>query len=197
MKTLLSLFCAATLAGISTADAQTVTMEEVLRSMPDTILPTLTTNSRLDLIDYAKAGMRAVASDRLDTECVLDTLTSDYLHLTLGKGLEVEMKILPVEVTADSAGYRVCVVRSYGEPAVESSLQFYGSKWQAVPNPFSITSGEWNDPTKGPLMVSLSLSPDSYELTATRHHPMRLKPADGTSLSEETEQKSILLVEGK
>lgn len=113
----------------SSAMAQTSTMADVFRLMPDSLLPYITHNDRLDMIDYVEAGMKAEVTNKLDGKSVLDSIDSNYLHLTLSEALVVEMGMLPVEeLTEDSCSNVVCVVSTYA--GMESTLKFYTSKWQ-------------------------------------------------------------------
>ena len=113
----------------SSAMAQTSTMADVFRQMPDSLLPYITHNDRLDMIDYVEAGMKAEVTNKLDGKSVLDSIGNNYLHLTLSEALVVEMGILPVEeLTEDSCSNVVCVVSTYA--GMESTLKFYTSKWQ-------------------------------------------------------------------
>lgn len=105
-------------------------MREVFRAMPDSILPTLTQTNRLDMLDFCEAKMRAAVTDRLDTECVLDTLCADYLSLSLGDGVRVEMKLVASqEQLSDTADCLVVVDFRYGSPSLEGNLRLYTSKW--------------------------------------------------------------------
>ncbi|MCH5311386.1 MAG: DUF3256 family protein [Prevotella sp.] len=118
-----------TLAFLAPATAQTVTMADVFRQMPDSLMPYITHNDRLDMIDYLDAGMKAEVTNRFNGKSVLDTISTDYLHLTLSDALVVEMGVLPVEeLTTDSCTHVVCVVSTYAK--MESTLTFYTAKWQ-------------------------------------------------------------------
>lgn len=166
------------------------TMHEVFRAMPDSLVGTLTTNNRLDLIDFFDSKMRAAVTDRLDGEATLDTLAADYLRLTLDGGVGVEMKLLPVDARTDSAGYRVCLVRSYGQPVAESAIEMYSSAWQPLGQPgfvqsegFPATLLQRTDTAteadhgelqaRHPLLtVSFALSPDNTDIVASGVFPL-------------------------
>lgn len=190
MKRIL-LTLAAAFAIHASAEAQSkATMADVFRAMPDSILPTLTTNNRLDLVDFIESKMRAAVTDRLDAEATLDTLTADYLRLTLDAGASVELKLLPTSTATDSAGYCICVVRHFGSPAVESAVRVYGSAWNDEGTPASLLEEgftqsllhrpdtvseaaykEWQ--AHRPLLtVAFSLSPDKAALVARPHFPL-------------------------
>ena len=70
-------------------------IKDVFTAMPDSVLPTLSRNNRLDMIDFVLSGMKAEVNDVFDEKSTLDTLTADYLHITLSEAVKVEMKLLP------------------------------------------------------------------------------------------------------
>ena len=126
---LAAIFCAIS----STMPAQTTmapTMAEVLKQMPDSLLPYLTHNDKLDMIDYLEAKMKAEVTNKLDGKTTLDSLSSNYLRMTLNEAVTIEMGIATTgKMTADSCHHAVCVITTYGNPAMESTLKFYTTKW--------------------------------------------------------------------
>lgn len=168
------MICMAALLTAAAAQAQTAAyaplMGEVWKAMPDSLLPYLTHNDRLDMADYLEANMKAEVTNRLDGKSVLDTLGTDYLHLSLSPVTTIEMGILPVsEQTADSCMHVVCVITTYGNPKMESRLKFYTTKWNewhptppVVPEQLFADAGADSYPTAafgtGPQELTLSLS---------------------------------------
>ncbi len=129
------------LLGCQTMSAQE--MKDVFSAMPDSVLPTLTRNNRLDMIDFVTSGMKAEVKDVFDETVTLDTLTTDYLHLTLSDALMVEMKLLPSSnVLSDSTKKVVCVVMTYGRKPFESRVQMFTSNWNPQPLPAYISDGK-------------------------------------------------------
>lgn len=127
--------------GCQTMSAQE--MKDVFSAMPDSVLPTLTRNNRLDMIDFVTSGMRAEVKDVFDETVTLDTLTADYLHLTLSDALKVEMKLLPSSVVlSDSTTKAVCMVMTYGKRPFESRIQMFTSNWNPQPLPAYISDGK-------------------------------------------------------
>lgn len=127
---LISILCAIT----GTMPAQTTTtpptMAEVLKLMPDSLLPYLTHNDKLDMIDYIDAKMKAEVSNKLEGKSTLDSISNDYLHMTLNEAVTIEMGITATpQMTADSCHHAVCMITTYGNPAMESTLKFYTTKW--------------------------------------------------------------------
>ena len=63
--------------------------------MPDSIMPLLTKNNRLDFIDFIDSHMDAIVTNRLDGKSRMTQLTEDYLHIEYTQSSSVTMKLLP------------------------------------------------------------------------------------------------------
>ncbi|MBP5338143.1 MAG: DUF3256 family protein [Prevotella sp.] len=83
---------------------QAQTMRDVFKAMPDSVLPTLTTNNRLDMIDFMEAKMKAEVTNLLDGKSEMLALTGDSLCIRMSDALTVEMKTV---LAADT----ICAVR--------------------------------------------------------------------------------------
>ena len=129
--------------------ASAIEMKDVFSAMPDSVLPTLTRNNRLDMVN-----------DVFDDKSTLDTLTADYLHITLSEAVKVEMKLLPSSSQlADSASHVICMVMTYGKQPIESKVTLFTSQWAPLPSSPTIPDNE---------IATLSIS--SNTLTT---HPMQ------------------------
>ena len=113
-------------ASLSTLQAQTISA--LFTAMPDSILPLLTERNRHDMVDFYRNHMEAKVRNRLSDYALLDTLTDDYLRLTLSRVSTLEMKLLQ---TADSLPF-VCLVRTLAAPARASHVEFYDSLWHRI-----------------------------------------------------------------
>ena len=56
-------------------------VREVFKSMPDSLAPYLTTNNRLDMIDFMDAKMKSVVTNLLEGETEMLALTDDSLSV--------------------------------------------------------------------------------------------------------------------
>lgn len=130
-------------AGILHVGAQQVSMRDVFSHMPDSLLPYLSQNNRLDLIDFAESEMAAEITNTFDERVKLSKLTSDYLKLELSKASSVEMRLLPsTELLSDTTKTIVCLVTSFGETTPFSTITFYTSKWTPLPLEDPITANK-------------------------------------------------------
>ncbi len=99
-----------------------------LVAMPDSVMPLLTKNNRLDFIDFDDAGMEAVVTNRMEGKSRLDTLTDDFLRINYTKSTDVAMKLLPVNDTTDV----LCMVTTVKASADDSRIAFYDARWQPL-----------------------------------------------------------------
>lgn len=181
---------AAMLAVCTCAEAQLPLMRDVFRQMPDTLLPTMSRNNRLDMVDFVESGMKAVVTDRLDGRCVMDSLTADYARISMGGSLSIELKALPTAMQLpDSSACIVCLVKTFGSQTKESSVDFYSGKWHPLPikltpdtytpqlivRPDTITAERFAEicPDTSLLMVAAALSPADNTLTLTPQEPLQ------------------------
>ena len=98
-------------------------------AMPDSVMPLLTKNNRLDFIDFVDCGMTAIVTNRLDGKSRMDTLTDDYLLVSYTSSCEVAMKLLPVNDSTDV----LCMVTTALATVPDSHIAFYDAHWQPLP----------------------------------------------------------------
>ena len=71
-------------------------MRQWFVAMPDSVMPLLTKNNRLDFIDFVDSGMDAVVTNRLEGKSRMNMLSDDYLHIEYTQTCDVAMKLLTV-----------------------------------------------------------------------------------------------------
>lgn len=89
---LLSLFVA-----MPTAAQKPLTIRDVFRTMPDSLAPYLTTNNRLDMMDFMDARMKSVVTNSLDGQTEMLALTDDSLSVRLNKSVLLDLWFVPVD----------------------------------------------------------------------------------------------------
>ena len=124
MKKLIVLLVAVSLS----AFAQAKSLREMWVSMPDSLVPTLDKSLRIEYIDLMDMGVKADVKNLLGEECVMDTLSSDYLQVNTSKIAVLQMKLLP-QANGDSL---LCLVKTFSAPEQESEVRFYDSQWNEV-----------------------------------------------------------------
>ena len=104
------------------ADAQN--MKELFINMPDTILPSLSKNDRLDMIDLIENKMTNEVTNQLRGKSRMTVLTDNLTKVQLSEKAEVQLCKLP---TPDS--YLICMIHSVKADAWDSTTQFYNPDW--------------------------------------------------------------------
>ena len=99
-----------------------------LVSMPDSVMPLLTKNNRLDFIDFYDAKMEAVVTNRLEGKSHMDMLTDDFVHFGYTKSSEVTMKLLPVNDSTDI----LCMVTTARAAVGDSRIAFFDDQWHPL-----------------------------------------------------------------
>ncbi|MBQ7471106.1 MAG: DUF3256 family protein [Prevotella sp.] len=105
--------------------AQAQSLSQFWSSMPDSLMPYLDKGKRMELLDYAKMGTKKEVKSQFNQMVTLDTITDNFMQVTLNEELTLQMKRLPVE-DEDSV---FCVVKSFGKEAVESTVIVYNQDW--------------------------------------------------------------------
>lgn len=149
-------------------------------AMPDSVLPYFNANLRQECVDFVDMKVKADVKNLLNGNSRMDTLSTDYLHLTLNESATLEMKMLP----SPSGDSLLCLVKTLAAPEKESEIRFYDSAWHPLPlagklpvvktedflsRPDTMSTSRFADlkTMVEPFMVGASLSPgdDSVALT--------------------------------
>lgn len=102
------------------------TAEEMLLSMPDSIVPYLSADNRAELVKNHKTSISA-----FDGIVSIDTLASKYVRLNLSKSSKDEILMLPYGESSIC-----CLVKTVYGPAAESTVEFFDNQWKRIPNSF-------------------------------------------------------------
>ena len=124
MRHLALFLCMALSLSASAGDG--ITLRDVFRQMPDSLMPTLTQNNRLDFLDFLDAGMKAEVKNRLGGISVMTALTADSLSLQVSPALRIDSMNQVVVV-----GETFLADSVYGETAV----RYFSTDWKLIPTP--------------------------------------------------------------
>ena len=112
----------------SPVGAQTV--REAFKAMPDSLVPYLTANNRLDLMDFMDAKMKAVVTNLLEGQTEMTFLSDDSLSIRMSEALTIEMKTQMVDTVTVATLKRVYQTREGERQAV---LTRYDARtWQEL-----------------------------------------------------------------
>ena len=178
MRKLTLLLCLLWAFGLS---AQTV-IRDVFQSIPDSIVPYLTENNRLDMIDFMASNMDAVVTNALGGKSQMLALTDQYTSIRLSESSEIAMRLLDVPAPVDSLHQVLCVVRTYGSDIRESTVAFYSLLWRQLP-----TADYFSQPD-GSFVATLGQESDTLTLCQKSYIDVLLKEEQ-----EEAKETSIIL----
>lgn len=201
MKKLIVLLVALSL----TLSVSAKSLRDLWVSMPDSLLPTFSKNLRLEFVELEDMGVKPEVSNLLGNNCLMDTLSNNYLQLTTSRQSVLQMRMLPMEM-GDSV---LCVVKTFSAPEKESDVRFYDQNWHEIsykslidadvwridryfkqrPDTMSTEKYEEMFRMVEPVMVSANLSPDDETLTFSLSLPLVSK--------EEKEALNALIVQRK
>lgn len=80
------------------------------------------------MTSFIDMGLKGDVDNQLGSKSVMDTITNDYIHLTLSAQLSMAIKRLAV-AGGDSV---LCVVRTWSAPEKESSALLYDQNWNLI-----------------------------------------------------------------
>jgi len=114
--------------------ADTLTIRQVFKEMPDTIIPYLSHNNRLDLLDFMDSQMKAEVTNAFGGRSVMTTLTNDSLTLQLNEICKVELLLLTTTDVVDSSTKVIALRRTLGKEKgyQECDVEYYSVKWKRL-----------------------------------------------------------------
>ena len=109
-------------------------MESVFRLMPDSLIPSLHENNKLDMIDFVNSNMKAQVTNLLGGKSEMLGMTNDSICIHVSDGLTVRMLLLKPTEMIDSCEYVVCFAQTFGIDSLSLSAQmdYYTTKWQKL-----------------------------------------------------------------
>ena len=158
---------------ITCAAAQPM-MRDVFAAMPDSVLPLVTKNNRLDCIDFIENNMEARVRNKMGEYVTLEALTADYARFRTSDLAILEMKLLPLDsihpssLVTHHSSYLLCLVTTIqtGEDGTsrrleDSNIRFLYPDWRPLAGPVPYVR-----PADAGFL-HMQLSPDALTLTLT------------------------------
>ena len=112
----------------------TPSIKDVFKQMPDSLMPYLTQNNRLDFIDFMESNMKAEVSNLTGGTSEMTALTDDSLSIRMSEALRVDMLLLDLDEPVDSIRQVIVFVETFLADSVygESVCKTYSVDWQPV-----------------------------------------------------------------
>lgn len=103
-------------------------MRDLIKEMPDSVMPLLTLNNRLDMIDYLDSGMKAEISNKFGGKSEMTVIKDDYVNIKMSDRSNVALKLLPFG--SDSI---ICMIHTTQSIADDSRMRFFSTQWKQLP----------------------------------------------------------------
>jgi hypothetical protein len=140
-----------------------IPMSQVLKQIPASIVPYLSENNKLDMIDFLDSNMKAEVTNMLEGKTELQKLTERTAVLQLNEATRLDLRLLDVSEPVDSASQIVCLISTYGTDVRDSQLTFYSIQWrqlessQFITLPDEMFTASFSEDEKQPVLT-LNLS---------------------------------------
>lgn len=101
---------------------------DLFHSMPDSLLPVLNANLRLEMLELHDMHVKAEITNLLGGNTCLDTLSNDYLRLNVDSIMTVDVCML----SCNQGDSILCVIKTLGCDDGESDVTFYDQQWRML-----------------------------------------------------------------
>ena len=122
-------------------------IEKCYINMPERLNPVVPQKSRMELLEYRKAGQTDSIQNRFGNQVVLqvfDTL-NNRIVVKNTESTTFEMKLLKVDDGVPVIG----IIRTVCSPICQSAVEFYDTAWNVIPLQFAIPKAiAWINPDK-------------------------------------------------
>lgn len=102
--------------------------------MPFSLLPSLSENNRLDMIDFIDSKLKAEVDNLLGGKSEMTALSDDSISIKVSDALQMSILLLKPAQPTDSVCQIICVGQTYGTDSISLSTKFdyYTNKWAKV-----------------------------------------------------------------
>ena len=110
-------------------------LRDLFRQMPDSLMPYLSQNNRLDFIDFVDSNMKAEVKNMLGGTSEMTSLSADSLSIRMSESLPVHLFLLNTASAADSCRQVICLLQTFGTDSIsqETTAGFYTVGWERLP----------------------------------------------------------------
>ena len=119
---------------IGQASAEDLMIRDVFKQMPDSLMPYLSQNNRLDFIDFIDSNMKAEVSNMTGGTSEMTALTGDSLSIRMSEALRVDMLLLNLDEPVDSIRQVIVFVETFLADSIygESVCKTFTVDWKPV-----------------------------------------------------------------
>lgn len=138
-------------------------VKDLLKAMPDSIIPYLNNNQKAELSKFSNAHDSLKVKNMLSGETSIDSINSSFARIKLTRFTDIQVKLLPMN---DSTAI-ICAIKTYRKPVPDSNIKFYTTDWKEIKDTFGL-------PVTSNVDVMLDLlteRPDT--MSTTRYNKLR------------------------
>jgi len=116
----------------STAD--TLTIRQPFIEMPDSLIPYLSHNSRLDFLDFMDSKMKAEIINEFGGKSMMITLGEDSLTIRMNDACTLELLLLTTTELVDGCNHVISMIKTVGvdDGYQESTVQYFTIHWKPL-----------------------------------------------------------------
>ena len=110
------------------------TLKDVFKQMPDSLMPYLSANNRLDFIDFMDSNMKAEVTNQTGGTSEMTALTDDSLSIRMSDALRVDMLLFDLDEPVDTIRQVIVFVETFLSDSIygESVSKTFSLDWQPV-----------------------------------------------------------------
>ena len=110
------------------------TLKDVFKQMPDSLMPYLSANNRLDFIDFMDSNMKAEVTNQTGGTSEMTALTDDSLSIRMSDALRVDMLLFDLDEPVDTIRQVIVFVETFLSDSIygESVNKTFSLDWQPV-----------------------------------------------------------------
>lgn len=165
--------------------AQAQDVRTLFMEAPDSVFPLQPKRMRVELVEFANAGMRYELENALEGKSVIEVLADDYMLLRSSASSTVQVKLLPC-----GKDFVICVVNTVAAEAADSRIAFFDGKWRRLATASFFSFPEIADFFVSPgenreevglcdiYLVSLGLNKDNLSIVADYTMPDYMSDED-------------------
>ena len=122
------------LLAFNSASAQDLKIADVFRQMPDSLMPYLTENNRLDFIDFLDSNMKAEVRNSLGGTSEMTSLADDSLSIRMSNSARIDMFLMKLDQPIDSITQVIAVIETFMVDSIygESTVKYYTPDWKRL-----------------------------------------------------------------
>lgn len=116
------------------SSADTLTIRQLFVEMPDTVLPYISRNNRLDCLDFIDSNMKAEVTNMFGGKSQMTAVTDDSITILLSEACRVDIFLLSMSQTIDSSSKVIAILHTIGleNEHQETEVDYYTVRWNRL-----------------------------------------------------------------